>query len=111
MNLFSPVNSHHKTLTVQDAKIESANKKLKIAHASVDRAEDRLLKIQEQALANPDEKRQMELSKATRSRENAGKAYTKAVDESMSTIGTGSGRVMVLLPSSHVAEPIKHLPQ
>jgi hypothetical protein len=53
----------------------------------------------------------MELSKAARSQENAGKAYTKAVDESMSMIGTGSGRVMVLLPLSHIAEPINHLPQ
>jgi hypothetical protein len=29
----------------------------------------------------------------------AGNAYTKAVDASMDTIGTGLGRVMVLLPT------------
>jgi hypothetical protein len=104
------VNAHHRTLTTQDAKIESANKKLKTAHASVGRAEDRLLEMQEKALTNPDnEKRQVDLDKATRAQESARKAYTKALDESVSTIGTGSGRIMVLLPSSCVVEPSNHL--
>ena len=41
----------------------------------------------------------MDLDKAMRARDNAGKAYTKAVEGSTETLGTGSGRVMVLLPS------------
>ena len=100
------MNSHHKTLVTQDSQIESANKKLKIAHASVARAEDRLLETQGQALANPrSEKYRMDLDKATRTRDNAGKAYAKAVDGSIETIGTGSGRVMVLLPSRAADAP------
>jgi hypothetical protein len=100
------VNSHHKTLVTQDSQIESANKKLKIAHASVARAEDHLLETQGQALANPhSEKYRMDLDKATRTWDNAGKAYAKAVDGSIETIGTGSGRVMVLLPSRAADAP------
>ena len=85
---------------MQDSLIESANKKLKTAHTSVARAEDHLLETQEQALANPHNERcRMDLDKATRARDNAEKAYTKAVEGSTETLGTGSGRVMVLLPS------------
>jgi len=100
------VNSHHKTLVTQDSQIESANKKLKIAHASVAWAEDRLLETQGQALANPhSEKYRMDLDKATRTWDNAGKAYAKEVDGSIEIIGTGSGRVMVLLPSCAADAP------
>ena len=98
------MNSHHKALVTQDSQIESANKKLKTAHASVARAEDRLVETQQQALANPhSEKYRADLEKATRSQDNAGKAYSKVVDQSIGTIGTGSGRIMILLPS-HVAD-------
>ena len=94
------VNSHHKALVMQDSQIESANKKLKIAHASVARAEDHLVEIQQQALANPhSEKYRTDLDKATKTHDNAGKAYAKAVDKSIEAVGTGSGHIMILLPS------------
>jgi hypothetical protein len=93
---------------MQDSKIESANKKLKIAHGLVARAEDHLVEIQQQALANPhSEKYRTGLDKAMRSQDNAGKAYAKAVDGSIETIGTGSGRIMILLPSREVADVLQ----
>jgi hypothetical protein len=85
---------------MQDSQIESANKKLKIAHALVSRTEDCLVEIQQQALANPhSEKYRTDLDKAMKTQNSVGKAYAKAVDGSTGTIGTGSGHIMVLLPS------------
>ena len=39
-----------------------------------------------------------DLERVMKMRINAGNTYTKAVDASYEMIGTGSGRVMVLLP-------------
>jgi hypothetical protein len=91
------VHNHHKALVAQDSKIESANKKLKAAKASVDRAEGNLLEARRRATADPaSEKFKNTLERAVKIVTTAGNAYTKAVDASMDTIGTGSGRVMVL---------------
>jgi hypothetical protein len=93
------VNNHHKALIAQDSKIESANKRLKAANASVNRAEERLFEAQRRATNDPgNERLRSDLEKVTKTQANAGDAYTKAVDASISTVGTGSGRVMVLLP-------------
>ena len=101
------MNNHHKALTTQDSKIESANKKLKAAKASVDRADARAIEAHKCAAANPDsQKFRNDLERATKTRENAGNVYTKAVDVGVDTIGTGSSRVMVLLPS-HIANNTK----
>jgi paraquat-inducible protein B len=98
------VNQHHKTLVAQDSKIESANKKLKSAQTSVNRAEDRVFEANRRATTDPDsEKYRSDLERAKRTHENAEHTYSKAVDASIDTIGTGSGHVMVLLPS-RVAE-------
>jgi len=101
------MNNHHKALTTQDCKIESANKRLKAAKVSVDRAEERVIEAHKRAAANPDnEKVRDSLERATRTRANAGTTYTKAVGTSIDTIGTGSGHVMILLPA-HVADKTK----
>lgn len=93
------MNNHHKALTTQDAKIESANKKLKAAKASIDRAEARVAAAHGRTGADPDsEKFRNDLERATKTQVNAGNTYTKALDASIDTIGMGSGRVLVLLP-------------
>jgi hypothetical protein len=83
------VHNHHKALVAQDSKIESANKKLKVAKASVNRAEGNLLKACRWATTDP----------ASEKFKNTLERAVKIVDASMDTIGTGSGRVMVLLPT------------
>ena len=104
--LDTTVNNHHKALTTQDSKIESANKKLKAAKASIDRADAHAIEAHKHA-ADPDsQKFRNDLERATKTRENAGNVYTKAVDVGVDTIGTGSSRVMVLLPS-HIANNTK----
>lgn len=98
------MNNHNKALASQDAKINSANKKLKATKASVDRTEARFIEAHKRTDTNPDsEKLRNDLERVRKSRDNAGSAYTKAIAASIDTIGTGSGRVMVLLPS-HVAK-------
>jgi hypothetical protein len=97
------VNNRHKALITEDSRIGSANKKLKGAMASFDRAKQRVFDAEKHAAAGPDsEKLWGDLERAAKAHGNARNAYTKALDASMDTIGTGSGRVMVLLPS-HVA--------
>ena len=99
-----PVNNHHKVLIAQDSKIESANKRLKAAKASVDRADERMFKAHQHITINPDsEKLKISLERAAKAQETTEQAYAKAVEVSTNTIGMGSGRVMVLLPS-RVAE-------
>jgi hypothetical protein len=94
------VHNHHKGLVAQDSKIESANKRLKAAKDSVSRAEGNLLEARKRATADPaSEKFKNTLERAVKTVTTAGNAYTKAVDASIGTVGSGSGRVMVLLPT------------
>jgi hypothetical protein len=94
------VNNHHKTLINEDAKIESANKRLQAATASFDRAEERIVEVHKRAAMDPaGEKLKGDLERVAMTCGRAANTYAKALDASVSTIGTGSGRVMVLLPS------------
>ena len=100
LNSTIPAGNHHKALVTQDSKIESANKKIRATKASVDRAEERLIEAHRRAIVDPNsEKLRHTVERATKMRTNAETAYTKAVEASMDRLGTGSGRVMVLLPS------------
>src|SRR5882762_3293734 len=80
VELDHPVGNHHKALVIQDSKIESANKKIRATKASVDRAEEQLIKAHRRAIGDPDsEKLQHAIERATRTRTNAETAYAKAV--------------------------------
>lgn len=93
------MNNHHKVLLNEDMKIETANKRLKTVMASINRADERIFQIHRRTAGDPtSEKVRGDLDKAKKTRESAENAYTKALDTSLSTIGTGSGHVMVLLP-------------
>jgi len=94
------MNNHQKALVAQDTMIEAANKRIRAAKDSFDRAEERLIDICRRTTGDPDnEKHKHNLTRATKMRENAENMYTKAVDASLEKVGTGSGRVMILLPS------------
>lgn len=81
-------------------KIESLNKKLKVSHETLCKANARLLQVQNHAVNKPnDEKIATDLAKTVRARENAEMAYVKALEGSKDAVGTGSGRVMLLLPA------------
>jgi hypothetical protein len=93
------VTGHHKALVTQDSKIELANKKLKTAKALIERAEEQVFKAHRRSTVEPNsEQLKTNLERAIRTRGKAEDTYTKAVESSIGTIGTGSGRVMVLLP-------------
>ena len=95
-----PVNNHHKALVAQDSKIETTNKKLKAANASVNRAEENLLEARKRATTDPaSEKFKSTLERAAKTATTTGNVYMKAVDASIDTIGTGSGHVMILVPT------------
>ena len=68
--------------------------------ALFNRAEEWVFKAQKCATVDLDsEKLKNDLERVTNTWENAGNGFTKALDASIDTIGTGSGHVMVLLPS------------
>jgi len=98
--IFVPVVAHRRTLAAQDAKIESLNKKLKASHTTLQKL-TRLLEMQRQAACNAgDEKNGVDLGKAVKAQGNAHSAFAKAVERSVDAVGTGSGRVMILLPAT-----------
>jgi hypothetical protein len=92
------VNTHHKILVTEDSRIESANKRLKAAKAAVDRAGECVSEAYRHVTIDHNDKLGSNLQGATKTLENVKLVYAKAVDASTDTIGTGSGRVMVLLP-------------
>lgn len=81
-------------LAVQDAKIESLNKKLKKSHTTLNKADMRLLREQHRAANSRDKGNGANLVKAAK----AQAAFTKVVECSVDAVGTGSGCVMLLLP-------------
>ena len=85
-------------LAVQDAKIESLNKKLKKSHTTLNKANMRLLREQRQAANSRDEGNGANLVKVAKAQAKAQAAFTKAVERGVDAVSTGSGRVMLVLP-------------
>ncbi|KZP03202.1 hypothetical protein FIBSPDRAFT_905199 [Athelia psychrophila] len=95
----------NKMLASQDLEIESTNKKLKIAFNSAAKANDRMLSAQTRMEVDPaNETRRTDLAKATRGKGSADDKYVKALETSVSTIGKGSGRTLLLLPTQVAAQ-------
>lgn len=92
-------------LALEDLDIESSNKKLRTAFDSAAKANDRMLSAQERAAADPaNETRKIDLTNASRGKGSADDRYAKALDTSVSTIGKGSGRTLLLLPAQVAAQ-------
>ncbi|KZP11654.1 hypothetical protein FIBSPDRAFT_913544 [Athelia psychrophila] len=69
------------------------------------KANDRMLSTQTRAAVDPaNETGRMDLAKATRGKGSTDDRYAKALETSVSTIGKGSGRALLLLPTQVVAQ-------
>ncbi|KAJ7261654.1 hypothetical protein C8J57DRAFT_1514171 [Mycena rebaudengoi] len=91
-------NQHHKDFSKQDAHIENQNKKLRTAS-------DRKLIAEEQLyLLHGHAGSQVQLERAYKAVEWASEGYEKALAASMEVVGTGSGKVGVLLPSGIIPQ-------
>lgn len=92
--------SHHQVLASQDKAIELQNKRLKTAHTAKTAAFQRLHMHESNAGPSSATGQQMQASKAF---ERAAKAYEKAITGSLASIGSGSGKVGILLPANSEA--------
>lgn len=86
-------NAQHQVLVSKDQVIERQNKRLKKTHDSKVNADARLASLQIRASDAA------ALAKASKSKSRADDAYAKAQAASLQTVGTGSGKVAILLPS------------
>ncbi|KAH7918743.1 hypothetical protein BV22DRAFT_1051534 [Leucogyrophana mollusca] len=92
-NLKRKVADRHRTLVAQDSKISTQNKKLKTAHSALSNASQRLTALQEAATSSI-----TDITKVVTQRDRASAMYSKALEGSMGVVGTGTGKVGVLLP-------------
>lgn len=86
-----PGNAQHKKLAGQDAQIDGHNKKLKTSHDAKLSAQNRF----ETALSqgNP-----AQIERASKAMERAKSTYSKTIAASLDAVGSGSGKVGILLP-------------
>ncbi|KAJ7199711.1 hypothetical protein B0H12DRAFT_1081347 [Mycena haematopus] len=89
-------NQHHKSLAKEDARIHNQNKRLRTAHDAKIRADDNLHVLYSSAGS------QAQLQRAQNAAERAADGYVKALVASREVVGSGSGKVGLLLPSSGV---------
>lgn len=94
--------SHHTQLGRQDLKIESQNKKVYAAHDDALVANRKKVQdLSASALDSPGPSSNA-LMKATTALEKSTVAFERVVDGAISLVGTGSGKVPLLLPPTHV---------
>lgn len=93
-----PDNAHHQMLVTKDDAIERHNKRLKKSHNFKVAADTRLQSIQDQP-TNP-----AGIEKALQTKARADIAYARATTASLQIIGSGSGKVPILLPSDIVSQ-------
>ncbi|KAJ7437910.1 hypothetical protein B0H11DRAFT_1884881 [Mycena galericulata] len=88
-------NQHHKSLSRQDAHIETQNKRLRTAYDAKVKAAEQLYELQGRAGS------QAQLERAHKAVDRTVDAFTKALATSTEIVGSGSGKVGILLPSSN----------
>lgn len=86
------VNVQSKVLQKQDSTLETLNNKLKHAYDSKESAENGYL------LTLDGRHSEIQIEQAARKNERASQVYEKALRASLSGVGTGSGKVGILLP-------------
>jgi hypothetical protein len=94
--LFS-ANHQHKSLAKQDARIQNKNKRLRAAHDLKMKAEEQLYTLRGRAGS------QAQLELAQKAVERASDGFEKALAASREVVGSGSGKVGLLLPFSGVS--------
>ncbi|KAF9243075.1 hypothetical protein BU15DRAFT_86510 [Melanogaster broomeanus] len=96
--------ARRKQLSAQDAKLKGLNSRLQSTKEALDKANLRVSRIAGRAASQylPSSESNV-LNRAVKSMERANLHYSKALHSSLLGIGTGTGRVGLLLPSSAVA--------
>jgi hypothetical protein len=84
-------------------KIESQNKKVDAAHNTLVTKRKKVHDLSQAVFDSPDPSTNA-LMKATTALENSTAAFERVVDGSLSLVGTGSGKVPLLLPPTHVVD-------
>ena len=102
--MFPVVIAHHNTLMHEDNKIENQNKKVQAAHNTLIEIKEKVDSLT--AAGNSTTPSNM-LSKATKSLEKSNEAFEKAVGGAMSLVGTGSGKIPLLLPVEAVVSRLE----
>lgn len=97
--------THHNMLMREDNKIEDQNKKVQAAHNTLIKSKEKVDNLTA-AAGNSTTPSNM-LSRATKSLEKSNEAFEKAVGGAMSLVGTGSGKVPLLLPVEAVVSRLE----
>ncbi|KAJ6453265.1 hypothetical protein DFH09DRAFT_964017 [Mycena vulgaris] len=95
-------NHHHKSLFRQDSRIEAQNKRLRTAHDAKLKADEQLYLIQSQPGS------QLQLQRAYNAVDRASDGYVKALAASTEVVGSGSGKIGLLLPSNSGSESLQY---
>ena len=88
----------------EDNKIENQNKKVQAAHDTLIRIKEKVLVDNLQVTASGNSTTP---SKATKSLEKSNEAFERAVGGAMSLVGTGSGKISLLLPAAAVVSRLE----
>ena len=88
--------ARQKRLVAQDTKLKTLNTHLARARATLDQAQTRVSTLQGRVAPLPSSG----LERALHSKDHATTNYSKALRNSISAIGTGTGRIGLLLPQS-----------
>ena len=94
--------SHHTRLAREDLKIESQNKKVRAAHDTLITKQKKVHDLSGPPGLDSPGPSTNTLMKATTALKKSTVAFERVVDGAISLAGTGSGKVPLLLPPTHV---------
>lgn len=90
----------------QDSSIRNRNKRLQHVKEALDKAVNGLVTAQTQAAKNPGSTKHSEaIKKRLVTKARAETKYQEAVEASAGAIGSGTGKVGLLLPTNYVTKP------
>lgn len=84
----------------EDAKIDSLNKRLRSAKDTDDLARQRVMQTELNQMRVADARAEGEVLRSWKRKEQTGRRYAQAKEDSQNAVGTGSGRTMLLLPGA-----------
>ena len=89
-----------KKMQSEDAKIDSLNKQLRSAKDTDDLARQRVMEIELNQMQAADTRAEGEVLRSQKQKEQTGRRYAQAKEDSWNAVGTGSGHTMLLLPGA-----------
>ena len=84
----------------EDAKIDSLNKRLRSAKDTDDLARQRVMQTELNQMWVVDARAEGEVLRSWKRKEQTGRRYAQAKEDSQNAVGTGSGHTMLLLPGA-----------